>query len=515
MTDVLHDIKRTGAEVEAYKKALGTVELRKETWQAALDATKDVSRKRPMSRDELTAIGKGLLQKAGLSEDHLGYTMVMLHNAFWLEQFFAVPIKRRLLLLPRCLINLPEVIAFAEGLGYRTIVAEGSPVVVKIIGEEEMDAIIGVGCLDSMEKAFDKVMQVGVPSIAIPLATCGCKNTEVDVEFLKWFLSGEGAAAGERTRSYLPLLRVAHRMCQEPELGDLLGELWHLDEETARIAGEWMRLGGKRLRPFITLAGYRAFHPQAALSPCVKRVALAIEAFHKASLVHDDIEDDEEFRYEEQTIHRRYGIPAAINVGDYLLGLGYRLAATVEEEFGPEKAAALFRIFSHAHARLARGQGAELLWRRGRSRRLSLAEVLRHYILKTAPAFEAALATGLVMAGTYDEHKHKETVRVFSKHVGAAFQIQNDLTDWIEDSAHVRPTSLLALALERCGKEEKDRLFEPTDAGAIEGIYLRHDAFHRAEMLRERLRVHALYAAREAKPTALQELLLFLVETIL
>ncbi|NOZ23204.1 MAG: DUF116 domain-containing protein [Planctomycetes bacterium] len=513
MTGILHDIKKTGEEVQAYRKALGTVELRKELWQAALDATKGVSRRRPMCRDELTAIGKGLLERGGLSEDHLGFTMVMLHNAFWLEQFFAVPIERRLLLLPRCLVNLPDVIEFAEGLGYRTIVAEGSPVVVKIIGEEDMDAIIGIGCLDSMEKAFDKVMQVGVPSIAIPLTTCGCRDTEVDTDLLKWFLSGEGSAAGERTRSYLPLLRVAHRMCNQPEFGRLLEDLWHPDEETARIAGDWLRRGGKRLRPFITLAGYRAFRPQAMLTPCVKRVALAIEAFHKASLVHDDIEDDEEFRYEEQTIHRRYGIPAAINVGDYLLGLGYRLAATVEEEFGPEKAARLFRTFSHAHAQLARGQGAELLWRRERSRELPLADVLRHYILKTSPAFEAALAAGLVMGGAHEGHG--KAVRMLSKHLGAAFQINNDLTDWIEDSAYVRPTSLLALALERCCEEEHATLFAPTDAGAVEEIYLRHGVFQRAEVLRERFRVHALDVARETQPENFQELLVFLVETIL
>ena len=513
MTNVLRDTKRTGEELEAYKRDLGTVELRTEIWQAALEATKGVSRKRPMGRDELTAIGKGLLTKANLSENHLGFTMVMLHNAFWLEQFFAVPIERRLLLLPRCLASLPEVIEFAQGLGYRTIVAEGSPIVVKIIGEEEMDAIIGVGCLDSVEKAFDKVRQVGVPSIAIPLTTCGCKDTEVDTDFLKWFLSGEGSAAGERTRSYLPLLRVAHRMCKEPELGDLLAELWHPKEETARIAGEWLRLGGKRLRPFITLAGYRAFRPLAALSTGVKRTALAIEAFHKASLVHDDIEDDEETRYGEQTIHRQYDIPAAINVGDYLLGLGYRLAATVEEEFGPDKAATLFRVFSHAHAQLARGQGAELLWRRGTSRELPLAGVLRNYTLKTSPAFEAALATGLVMAGAYEDCR--ETVRVFSKHIGAAFQINNDLTDWLEDSSHVRPTSLLALALERCTEEERAALFEPADASEIEGIYLHHDAFQRVELLRERFRVHALDVAHKAEPENFQELLAFLVEAIL
>ena len=44
---------------------------------------------------------------------------------------------------------------------------------------------------------------------------------------------------------------------------------------------------------------------------------MSIEAFHKASLVHDDIEDDDPFHYGEESVHNRYGIPTAINIGDY------------------------------------------------------------------------------------------------------------------------------------------------------------------------------------------------------
>ena len=107
---------------------------------------------------------------------------------------------------------------------------------------------------------------------------------------------------------------------------------------TEEIAYEFLAKGGKHSRPFITLAAYRAFGQQPASDPhhsngssttevpdAVKRCALSIETFHKASLVHDDIEDDDEFRYGDPTLHRQFGIPTAINVGDYLIGLGYRL----------------------------------------------------------------------------------------------------------------------------------------------------------------------------------------------
>ena len=71
------------------------------------------------------------------------------------------------------------------------------------------------------------------------------------------------------------------------------------------IAYDWLAQGGKRSRPFITLAAYDALKGAPGtlsaegldLPDGVKRTALAIETFHKASLVHDDIEDDDTFRY--------------------------------------------------------------------------------------------------------------------------------------------------------------------------------------------------------------------------
>ena len=84
---------------------------------------------------------------------------------------------------------------------------------------------------------------------------------------------------------------------------------------TEAIAYDFLAKGGKHSRPFITLAVYDALTsgrdalPAAAdylaqLSPAVKRCALSIETFHKASLVHDDIQDDDEFRYGVPTLHR-------------------------------------------------------------------------------------------------------------------------------------------------------------------------------------------------------------------
>ena len=68
----------------------------------------------------------------------------------------------------------------AEQLGYKVLVAEGSPIVLKIIVEGYVDGILGVACLNVLEKAIDKVLLAGVPSFAVPLHSGDCKNTTLD-----------------------------------------------------------------------------------------------------------------------------------------------------------------------------------------------------------------------------------------------------------------------------------------------------------------------------------------------
>jgi len=500
-------------EFSALKRVPGTVEMRKRIWFEALNLTRDVERKRPMSRIEFVRAGRCLIETLGLNESYLGYAMVMLNNAFWLEQFFSVDIQRRLLLLPRCLGDLKEVYTAAEQSGYKIHVADGSPIVVKIINEENMDALIGVGCLDSLEKAFDKVRQLGIPSIAVPLNRDGCRNTSVDRDFLTWFLKTIGPSSAVNTRNYLPLLRDTNGIFEAQQLYALLDIDPASIDETARIALDWLLLGGKRLRPFLTLSSYRAFTEDGEFPTALKKLAVAIEIFHKASLVHDDIEDEEECRYGEKTIYRKYGAPVAINIGDYLLGLGYKMVSLDLEASSVPDHAGLLRIFTDAHTKLALGQGMELLMSARRSSRLSLTEVLRCYMLKTSPAFQAAIEAGMIMAGSCSEFK--EPVRGFSKHVGAAFQIQNDIDGWESDASHVRPNSLLALALERATDAETMALLSPENTGTAAQIYDRYDVFARANLLVDRLRMRALEITEGPLPEKLKDLLHFLIEMII
>jgi geranylgeranyl diphosphate synthase, type II len=155
-----------------------------------------------------------------------------------------------------------------------------------------------------------------------------------------------------------------------------------------------------------------------------------VEAFHKASLVHDDIEDNDAERYGEATLHTEHGIPVALNVGDLLIGEGYRLLA--DSNASSSIRAASLKVAADGQRELCRGQGAELLWN-NHPTPLSSRQVLEIFRSKTAPAFEVALKVGAALAGRLDEVE--DALHVYSENLGIAYQIRDDLDDLGDDSA--------------------------------------------------------------------------------
>ena len=456
-----------------------------------------------------------MLAEFELPEGYLGWTMVALATAFWEPQVAATPFERRLFLLPHCLkhaegcpadydefgldcrrcgaCTIADFRTKAEQLGYKVLVAEGSPIVLKIIVSGYIDAIIGVACLNVLEKAIDKILLAGIPCMAVPLLSSDCRNTSVDEDWvmrndrhpsrhargpdqdLRAFDARGGDDVRHRTTRATrsaTARRAAVGRTQRP------GNCRH--RSGGRHRSHCLRLsfeGGQASRPFITLAVYDALtgglgtlaggaEYLATLPDAIKRTAMSIETFHKASLVHDDIEDDDQFRYGDPTLHRKYGIATAINVGDYMIGMGYRLISRDAHAIGSDAAADILDRLAEAHMRLTEGQGAELLWRDALDKRLKPIDALKIYALKTAPAFEAALYSGLRLAGPVD--RTNNFASSFARHLGVAFQILNDLGDWQGDDHNKllaagdvlggRPTVLWALALEGLGDEDREEL---------------------------------------------------------
>jgi geranylgeranyl pyrophosphate synthase len=347
---------------------------------------------------------------------------------------------------------------------------------------------------------------------------------------------------------FLPdeLERLAPRLRGGPRLEEVNGQgAAGLDPiaATEAIAYDFLAKGGKYSRPFITLAAYDAVTgahctqsdgaAQAArrLTDAIRHAALSIESFHKASLVHDDIQDGDEYRYGRPTVHVEHGVPTAINVGDFLIGLGYRLVSQDVHDLGADTAADILNKLAEAHTRLSEGQGAELVWRDSLDKRLSPEDALKIYALKTAPAFEAALYCGLRLAGPAVQYA--DAVDKLARHLGIAFQILNDLQDWTGDDFNKltlggdvlggRPTVLWALALQGLDIADRRDLEQlvadgkatPEVFAQIRRLFQQAGAFEKALQLVGEHRAVAQKVADALTPEALCRLARHMIETVL
>ena len=571
--DDVAPVKRTKRKSTSHLKAVpATLAEREALKEAAATFTRTLDLRQRMNKRQLEAHARTLLGERDLDEKYLGFAAVMIGNAVWRRQFLATPFDRRLLLLPHCLkhaegcpaeydefgldcekcgaCSIADYKVTAEKLGYKVLVAEGSPIVLKIIVSGYVDGILGVACLNVLEKAIDKVLVAGVPSYAVPLHSGDCKNTTLDESWIWEVLDRYEPLSGPGRDSYVPLLRTAERLFEPDRLDELVPRPPRADgfaavRETSEVARDFLARGGKRFRPFITLAAHDALTGGAALTagpdddlsipPAVARAAVAIEAFHKASLAHDDIQDDDTHRYGRPALHVSHGVGRAINFGDWLIGLGYRLLANTADAAdggSPAVSAELTAAMADAHQKLCDGQGAEMAWRADPKLSFEPLDALQVYALKTAPAFEAALLAGLRLAGEVPEAT-RAAVSTFARQAGAGFQIRNDLADWRGDAdnklaaggdaAALRPTVLLALALKRAGSEEKEavaawlasRDAPALNVGRLRRLFERHGVFATAETLVERCRERAVAAAESVEPAPLRDLLLFLSDTLL
>jgi geranylgeranyl pyrophosphate synthase len=555
--------------------------LRQEIRDRCAQTAARLDRSRPLSKDEMERVCRGILDEMRLPEGFVGWTMVMLASEFWRDAVAAVPPSRRLFLLPHCLkhaegcpadydqfgldckqcgaCSIADFRTVAEEMGYKVLVAEGSPIVLKIIVSGYIDAIVGVACLNVLEKAIDKILLAGIPCMAVPLLSSDCRNTSVDEAWVQEMIHVAPTKPVQHTRTYVHLMRAASGMFEPDELdrlaprlrgGPRLAELngqgvAGLDPiaGTEAIAYDFVSRGGKHSRPFITLAVYDALtggkgtgseglEHASRIPDHVKRTAMSIETFHKASLVHDDIEDDDAYRYGDATLHRKYGPATAINVGDYLIGMGYRLVSRDARQLGPEVASDILDFLADAHLRLCEGQGAELLWRDARNKRLAPIDALKIYALKTAPAFEAALYSGLRLAG--EANGYLDPIKQFARNVGVAFQILNDLKDWQGDDNNKlapggdalggRPTVLLALALQSLPPHEQEELLAllsendlspSARVNRIRRLYEAAGVFEQAHRLVDKHQDRAEQIADAVEPEELRRLLYYLIDTVL
>ncbi len=493
----------------------------------------------PLSTEELHQHVDRLVASAEVDDRHKKYASVLLNNEVWRETLAAVPFDRRLLLMPQCLRDqaqcpaevdgygllcagcgrcvIADLQAEAEKLGYAVLVAEGTAVVTSLVKGRTIDAVVGASCLSVLEKVFPFMESGAVPGIAIPLLNDGCADTSLDVDWLREaiYLTSE-----DRTRRLdLDALRrqVDSWFAPEP-LEALLGEA---GGQTERIAREWLARSGKRWRPFLAVCACEALQddPTGPVDEALRRVAVAVECFHKASLIHDDIEDDDPLRYGRQTLHAEYGVPIALNVGDFLLGEGYRLLAGCADR--TDAAVRMLAAAAAGHRELCAGQGAELCWRRAPGP-LTVEQVVDIFRRKTGPAFEVALHLGAIWGAADDDVL--AALSAYSEALGIAYQIRDDLKDISSDGSAGEPTPsvLLAIACEQASGPMRERLEAlwrdaagPADQAAAAELLAGADLRRQAAKLLEYYKRRAILSLRPLGNPSLKGLLRRVIGRIL
>jgi geranylgeranyl pyrophosphate synthase len=487
----------------------------------------------PLTIEDLRTHAAAIAAHAGLSTRHREFLMVLLNNVLWADVVASIPFSRRTLLLPPCLrsptctatfdelgllcercgrCDIGRISDEAETLGYAVIVAEGTTIVADLIRKGMIDAVIGVSCMPSLERTFPHILEHAVPGLAIPLLKEGCESTSANTEWIRRSL--RLASDGVSPLIDLKALRESVQgWFNEPDLRALLGAG---DSTTERISLDWFAKAGKRWRPLLATAVFEALRPDPGrpLPAPVRQVAAALECIHKASLIYDDVQDRDEQRYGEQTVHETEGVPVALTASLYLLGQGYRLIANARVD--AEMRAAMLELATRGHCELCLGQGAELCWVRD-PHPLTPDAVMDIFRWKTAPSFEVVFRLGAQCAGA-DAEVHQVLTR-YSTAMGIAYQIADDLDDFregadVDDIKSARPSIVVAGAYANATGTDREAIADAWcgknrhgSSQSVRAVILRNGGEEAARAALEHWKHEALHALQPLRNRRLKLLL--------
>lgn len=216
----------------------------------------------------------------------------------------------------------------------------------------------------------------------------------------------------------------------------------------------FLDLGGKRMRPALTLLGCQLFQDDwnPALPP-----ALAVEIFHNFTLVHDDIMDEAPLRRGKETVHTKWNANQAILSGDAMLVLAYQEFAACS----PELQAALLPLFNQTALEVCEGQQMDMDFEERSD--VTVGEYLEMIRLKTSVLLAAALQMGAITAGASEADQRR--IYQFGQDMGLAFQLRDDYLDAFGtadfgkqvggDILCDKKTYLLIRAFEKAGSSER------------------------------------------------------------
>ncbi|WP_153732914.1 polyprenyl synthetase family protein [Sporosarcina obsidiansis] len=243
-----------------------------------------------------------------------------------------------------------------------------------------------------------------------------------------------------------------------------------------------VQAGGKRIRPLLVLAVLSDLHRDSA--DAVK-VAVSVELIHTYSLIHDDLPcmDDDDFRRGKPTNHKVFGEDVATLTGDAMQALAFQVLSELRET-PPSASIELVGLLAKASGAQGMVKG-QVLDMKGEQQLLPLAELEEVHLHKTGALLSYCIDAGAVLAGATAEQRAQ--LGLFSKNIGLAFQIQDDILDVTatteqlgktanSDTSSDKSTYPSLLGIEGAHAQLKHRHEEAVHA--LQSIDLEHSILH-------------------------------------
>lgn len=184
----------------------------------------------------------------------------------------------------------------------------------------------------------------------------------------------------------------------------------------------FMTLGGKRIRPVLTLMGAELFEVPAKNA---LHASVAVELFHNFTLIHDDIMDAAPLRRGKETVHSKWNENIAILSGDVLMVKAYEEICKQKPEDLPE----LLTLFNRTAIEVCEGQQMDMDFEERDN--VSIAEYIEMIRLKTSVLLGCSLEMGAIVAKA--NKADREKLYSFGQELGIAFQIKDDILDLYGD----------------------------------------------------------------------------------